>query len=1164
CTNLSATYHQTGLTDSYVVASVPYAPPFPYTGGTVIPITSDDDWSGVINIPFDFCFYGGMYNQLIIGDNGCISFDVTDASGYCPWSYTNGIPYDYGSPMHIFGAYHDTYLPAGGGMSYSLEGTYPCRMFVFKFNNVAQYSCNSIATTQQIVLYETTNCVEVYVDYKPVCTGWNGGLGVIGIQNISQTVAVPAPGRNAVQWTANDEAWRFTPSGAPNYTINWYEGATLIGTGQTVNVCPTTTTTYTAEAVYQHCNGTSTVIVTDDVTVNVISTLQVDAGTSQSICPGGSVDLGGNPTAGNGAAPYTYSWSPATGLSSTSVSNPTATPTTTTTYTVTITDSGGCVVTDDVTITVSSPTMDSYTTTPDDCGLNNGTLTITATGGYGAPYTYNIGSGAQASNNFTNLPAGPYTVTITDSGGCTGTGNMTVATTGAVTSGFTASANQCLSGNSFDFTNTGDTGAGYTFSWTFSGGTPASSTSENPAAITFSTPGPHQVTQTIAMGACNDVTTIDIEVYAHPTTTTTFVNVTCNGMCDGSVTANPVGGTVPYTYLWSDGQLAQTASNLCAGTYNYTVTDANGCTVTGNGTVAQNTAIVINSENSTDVTCYGDADGSVTVTSTGGCPPVTYAITGTSNGNGIFPNLPGGTFTVTITDCNGCTVTSNPLTVIEPASIVINSQSSTNVTCYGLNDGTFTITASGGAGALQYAINGGITQPGGVFVNLAPGNYTSTVTDANGCFVTQGFSITQPQEMIISSTQDHIICNGESTTINVSVVGGTAPYTYNWSHTGPISANSITVSPSSETTYTVYVTDINGCTSNNSTTIIYVSPPVQVSVFANTTEVCPGDQVIINVNPTSGFGPPYEVYYNGNLQNVPFNVYPMTTANYTISVEDICGSTAEDDVTITVHPLPSVSFQLDTTEGCQPFTVSFISIYPAAYYVWNFGDYDNNNLSYDANPTHVFEDPGTYTISLQVTSDFGCKNSKTVADLIRVWELPTAKFIANPEVVSIIKPMVYFTNLSSLADSCFWYFGDGDSSNNYNPYHMYPIYPTGDYNVVLVVCSENGCRDTVFSTVIVKNEYTFYAPSAFSPDNDGLNDYFQVFGNGVDERNFQLYIYDRWGEVIFETRDFNENWDGRVKGQFISAPLGVYTWLVIYKDLQNIEHQETGAVTIIR
>ncbi|MFH2141802.1 MAG: SprB repeat-containing protein, partial [Bacteroidota bacterium] len=642
------------------------------------------------------------------------------------------------------------------------------------------------------------------------------------------------------------------------------------------------------------------------VTVTVLPGLLTDSTFTNPLC-NGSFDGTGGITNLSGTGPYTYLWS-------TTDTSQNITGLNANTYTVTVTDALGCVGTSSITLTNPPVITATSSTVPETCGMSDGTIAVTGSGGTGT-LTYSLLATQNTTGDFTGLSAGAYVVTITDANNCTATEVVAVAASGAVTSGFTASPNQCLSGNSFSFTNTGDTGTGYAFSWTFSGGTPANSVLENPTNITFSTTGIHQITQTIAMGGCNDVTTIDIEVYTHPTTTTTSVDVTCNGLCDGSVTANPVGGTGPYTYTWSDGQLTQTASNLCAGTYNYTVTDANGCTVTGNGTVAQNTAIVINSENSTDVTCYGDADGSVTVTSTGGCPPITYAITGASNGNGIFSNLSGGTYTVTITDCNGCTVTSNPITVIEPSALIINSQSSTNATCYGLNDGTFTIAASGGTGALQYEINGGITQPGGVFVNLAPGNYTSTVTDANGCFVTQGFSITQPQEIIISSTPSHIICNSESTTINVSVVGGTAPYTYNWSHTGPISANSITVSPSAETTYTVYVTDINGCTSNNSSTIIYVSPPVQVSVSANTTEVCPGDQVIINVNPTSGFGPPYEIYYNGNLQNAPFNVYPMTTANYTISVEDICGSTAEDDVTITVHPLPSVSFQLDTTEG---------------------------------------------------------------------------------------------------------------------------------------------------------------------------------------------------------------------------------------------------------
>ena len=200
CITLTATTLHTGATNTYIASSIPYAPPFPYSGGTSIPITSDDDWSQIINIPFNFCFFGTSYNRLIIGDNGVISFNVGAANGYCQWSFTNGIPYNYGSPMHIFGAFHDSYLPAGGSMFYSLEGTHPCRMFVFKFNNVSQFSCNAMKTTSMIILYETTNVVEVYIQSKPLCSGWNDGNAVVGIQNIAQNVAFAAPGRNSGQW----------------------------------------------------------------------------------------------------------------------------------------------------------------------------------------------------------------------------------------------------------------------------------------------------------------------------------------------------------------------------------------------------------------------------------------------------------------------------------------------------------------------------------------------------------------------------------------------------------------------------------------------------------------------------------------------------------------------------------------------------------------------------------------------------------------------------------------------------------------------------------------------------------------------------------------------------------------------------------------------------
>jgi gliding motility-associated-like protein len=183
--------------------------------------------------------------------------------------------------------------------------------------------------------------------------------------------------------------------------------------------------------------------------------------------------------------------------------------------------------------------------------------------------------------------------------------------------------------------------------------------------------------------------------------------------------------------------------------------------------------------------------------------------------------------------------------------------------------------------------------------------------------------------------------------------------------------------------------------------------------------------------------------------------------------------------------------------------------------------------------------------------------------MIQVYKNPDEKFIVDPDAVSIVKPVSYFYNLSSGHLSSYWSFGDGGESNLENPFHAYPIYPTGIYNVMLVVISDQGCVDTAYHDVIVENEYTFYAPSAFSPDNDGINDVFNVYGNGIDKRNFEMKIFDRWGEEVFETNDLLEGWDGRIKGGEVGK-VGVYSWLVTYRDLRGIEKEEAGAVSIIR
>ena len=269
CVDLTATFLQTGETTSYEASSIPYTPPYPFTGGTSAFVGIDDIFSSVITIPFDFCFYGNTYNQLVIGANGLISFDISLAGTFCQYSYTANIPSNptttgpYENSIH--GAYHDIDPSITGDINYAVLGSAPCRTFVVNFSNVAQFQCTNLLTTQQIVIYETTNAIEVYIEDKPTCATWNSGNALIGIQNIGATQGICPPNRNTGPWTATQEAWRFTPNGNPNYTVEWFDNSGVSqGFGDTLfNICTQTQDNYTAEITYTNCNGT---IVTESAT----------------------------------------------------------------------------------------------------------------------------------------------------------------------------------------------------------------------------------------------------------------------------------------------------------------------------------------------------------------------------------------------------------------------------------------------------------------------------------------------------------------------------------------------------------------------------------------------------------------------------------------------------------------------------------------------------------------------------------------------------------------------------------------------------------------------------------------------------------------------------------------------------------------------------------
>lgn len=239
-------------------------------------------------------------------------------------------------------------------------------------------------------------------------------------------------------------------------------------------------------------------------------------------------------------------------------------------------------------------------------------------------------------------------------------------------------------------------------------------------------------------------------------------------------------------------------------------------------------------------------------------------------------------------------------------------------------------------------------------------------------------------------------------------------------------------------------------------------------------------------------------------------------------------------------------------------------------WLWDFGDIGSgiDNTSDLHNPQHLYTNPGTYDISLTVTSVHGCTNSALYPSVVNIYPTPVAIFTADPQVASISEPTVMFYDQTIGASQWLWDFGDISSgSNNFSTY-INPIHNfinAGEYDVWLVVGNEYNCFDSTVMKIIVKDEFTFYIPNTFTPNDDGTNDIFIPQGHAFDLNTFEMYIFDRWGEIIFETKNAYKGWDGKVKGSGKEAQVGVYTYLIIVKEkYTDILHRYIGHINIIR
>ncbi|MBN9386395.1 MAG: SprB repeat-containing protein, partial [Chitinophagaceae bacterium] len=545
-------------------------------------------------------------------------------------------------------------------------------------------------------------------------------------------------------------------------------------------------------------------------------------------------------TASGGTPPYSYSW------------NTTPTQTTATasglaagSYTVTVTDAKGCTKT--ATVTISQPTSLSTTTAITNVSCNggsNGSVVITPSGGT-SPYTT---TPAQ-----TGLAAGNYTFTVKDANGCSISVPVTITQPTPITTTTTTTNVACNGASTGSATVTASGGTPpYSYSWNT---TPTQTT----ATATDLASGSYTVTIIDAKG-CTTTTTVSVTQPTSLSATTAITNVSCNGGSNGSVVITPSGGIGPYT-------ITPAQTGLTAGSYTFTITDANGCSIDVPVTITQPTPITVTTA-VTNVSCNGGSNGSVVITPSGGTGP--YTITPAQTG------LAAGSYTFTVKDANGCSI-SMPVTITQPTPITATT-AIINVSCNEGSNGSVIITPSGGTG--PYTITPAQT-------GLAAGNYTFTVTDANGCSINVPVTITQPTPITATTAITNVSCNGGSNgSVVITPSGGTGPYTITPAQTGLAAGN-----------YTFTVKDANGCSINVPVTITQPSPITTTSTTTNV--ACNGASTGTATVTASGGTPPYSYSWNTTPTQTTATASGLAAGSYTVTVTDANGCTATATITIT-------------------------------------------------------------------------------------------------------------------------------------------------------------------------------------------------------------------------------------------------------------------------
>lgn len=636
------------------------------------------------------------------------------------------------------------------------------------------------------------------------------------------------------------------------------------------------------------------------------------------------------------------------------------------------------------------------------------------------------------------------------------------------------------------------------------------------------------------------------------------VNVACYGDATGSIALTVNGGTGPgYSYSWNQNvSTTNQANNIAAGNYNITITDQANCTKDTLVAVTQPAAPLSTTTVFTDVTCFGFNDGTITTTPAGGTGNYNYAWSPNSGNSGAVTGLGAGTFTVTITDANNCTIT-DQASIIEPAAALTLVPAQTDLLCNGVSTGQATVTASGGTAPYSYTWNPNAGN-GSTITNLAAGQYNLTVTDDHTCTATVSYTLTQPPALTVTAAVTDAQCNGNADgQITLTAGGGTVAADYGYQWAAPVTSTTNIADNLNATTYAFTITDDNNCTLTSTATVN--QPAILQTTVSIDDVICFGENSGIVTAQPSGGTPQYALTITADGVNFQSDVnnrfVNLIADDYVVIVNDANGCTDTTQITINEPALITNTFTpTDITcfgynDGRITFTATNGGI-PGYTYTLDNGTQNNTGAFTGLTP-------GNYTITV---SD---ANNCTILETTTITEPDALSIDVTPDPVTVkIGETIQLQTTVNQTGAVTY---DWQPPMGLDCYDCAAPVFSGNYSATYTVTLTNslGCTGTSQVTVTVIPNYDVFVPNVFTPNGDGTNDTWGIFGNLPGIKQIEIAVFNRIGEKVYQSNDVNFQWDGNYKGA--PAPPGVYVYTAKFVWLNNhSDNDYKGTITLMR